>query len=494
LRLIALVFTGSVFAMSKHTTPGRIAILAEAVANHANRIPPTLVYARAQNNNHLLSEAVGLYTAGVVLPYHPQAGYWCDLGWQWLNHALQTQIAPDGTYVQQSTNYHRLMLQAALWISSILRIKERQLPELSLQRLAVATRWLLSLVDPGTGHVPNLGPNDGANIMPLAVTPIWDYRAVLQSAALAYLAERPFPSGLWDEMGMWYGVSDSGLKSQLISRNHWAGTPHVLRTSDQQSWAYLRAAQFDSRPGHADQLHFDLWWRGMNLAMDAGTYLYNAPPPWNNALAGTAVHNTVMVHGQDQMTRVGRFLWLDWAQSEVIACNRREDGLCDRIVAQHDGYRHLRVIHQRTVEIGPNSLWTIEDHLLPLNNASGNTSEMNERSQESLQGRFDLRLHWLLPDWEWNLDSSDSSCIMHMKSPLGWIRLDISDETTSTFEPAQVQLVRAGKMLQGDGPVPSERGWYSPTYGCKLPSLSLSFTVRGSIPHVLLSEWRFPGG
>ena len=33
-----------------------------------------------------------------------------------------------------------------------------------------------------------------------------------------------------------------------------------------------------------DQLHLDLWWRGLNIAQDAGTYLYNADPPWDNPL------------------------------------------------------------------------------------------------------------------------------------------------------------------------------------------------------------------
>ena len=82
-----------------------------------------------------------------------------------------------------------------------------------------------------------------------------------------------------------------------------------------KSWAYLRTAQFTSRPSHADQLHLDLWWRGLNIARDAGTYLYNAPAPWDNSLTTTLVHNTVTINGRDQMTRAGRFLYLDWVNA-----------------------------------------------------------------------------------------------------------------------------------------------------------------------------------
>ncbi len=110
---------------------------------------------------------------------------------------------------------------------------------------------------------------------------------------------------------------------------------------------------FTSRPGHADQLHLDLWWRGYNLAQDAGTNHYNDPPPWNNVLRRTGVHNTISVDGLDQMTLAGRFLWLDWAQARLIDHARSNDLAWERLTAQHDGYRRLGVIHQRSVTCCP---------------------------------------------------------------------------------------------------------------------------------------------
>ena len=131
------------------------------------------------------------------------------------------------------------------------------------------------------------------------------------------------------------------------------------------SWAYLRLANFTSRPGHADQLHLDLWWRGYNLAQDAGTYLYNAPPPWDNALSRTKVHNTLTVDGLDQMTLAGRFLWLDWAQATLIEQAGGNGVDHPRLTARHDGYRRLGVTHQRSVACLPEGGWLVEDSLLP---------------------------------------------------------------------------------------------------------------------------------
>ena len=71
---------------------------------HAKRIPPTLVYARAQNNNHLISEAVGLYYAGSLFKTLPLARQWKTLGWKWFNRAIQEQVTENGEYVQHSLN------------------------------------------------------------------------------------------------------------------------------------------------------------------------------------------------------------------------------------------------------------------------------------------------------------------------------------------------------------------------------------------------------
>ncbi|HEY3345335.1 MAG TPA: heparinase II/III family protein, partial [Anaerolineaceae bacterium] len=183
LRLMALVFAGQVFAPSPASTPQHLAWLSQAIAAHAQRIPPTLVYARAQNNNHLISEAAGLLTAAFALPAHPQALHWQHLAWEWLNRAFQTQIEPDGTYVQHAVNYHRLMLHLALWVQAMLHKQGMAYPAETAARLDAATRWLIDLADPDSGHVPNLGSNDGANILPLAQADFADYRPVLQAAS-----------------------------------------------------------------------------------------------------------------------------------------------------------------------------------------------------------------------------------------------------------------------------------------------------------------------
>jgi hypothetical protein len=461
IRLMVLIFCDRVLAAAPSSLRENRRRLWQAVAEHATRIPPTLCYARAQNNNHLLSEAAGLYAAGLYLPSHPQAKGWRQLGWHWLNRGFQGQIIEFGTYVQHSVNYHRLMLQLAVFTDHLRRESGAgDWPGATQARLAEATRWLWALTDPDTGKTPNLGANDGAYVFPLVCLPITDYRPVVSAAARAFLGGEIYDQSGLQEMGDWFNLPTGGMPSTLQPQ-----APDMLRLSSGSGRAFLRAAQFFDRPSHADQLHVDLWWHGVNLAPDPGTYQYNAPPPWDNALAGTAVHNTLTVDGQQQMTRAGRFLWLDWAQAEVLGHEVDQEGRLAWITAEHDGYRRLGARHQRKLSMLEDG-WLVADRILPF-------------------GQPDQRIHqvqltWLLPDWDWCFDAEDT---LGLAGPKFGLKLKISGVD-------QLSLVRAGETLHGSITAEPTWGWQSPTYLVKEPALMLIGVISGRLPIEMTSTWR----
>jgi hypothetical protein len=291
---------------------------------------------------------------------------------------------------------------------------------------------------------------------------------------------------LGDEGGKVAGlqVGQSDIPGRPALCNLQPKSPIVLHLPESQSWAYLRAARFTGRPGHADQLHLDLWWRGLNIAQDAGTYLYNAPPPWENALARTEVHNTISLDGMDQMTHAGRFLWLDWAQAQAVEWERPEDGSWERAAALHNGYRHLGAAHRREVTASANDRWVVSDRIFPSKGSTPSPQSVN------------ARLHWLLPDWEWRLEIGEWRLGILLRSPEGLIRLQMGYDPQSLISnlhsPFRHQVERAGELLSGEGPISPTWGWASPTYGVKIPALSISISVQRPLPIHLLSEWIFP--
>lgn len=462
LRLMTLALSVGVMLDSEHTTSARLELLKGVTASHAERISATLDYARAQNNNHLISEAAGLYTAATLLPDHPRAEKWRETGWLWLHHALQTQIRPDGSYVQHSTNYLRLVLQIALFIRRFAESAEQHFPEESSQRLAAAASWLGALTDRESGGVPNLGGNDGAYFLPLTNRPFADFRPVLQAARQAFLGQS-FKTLV--EMSLWLG-------GQAAANPEESTDPDVLRLTAVDSWAYLRAARYEHRPAHADQLHLDLWWRGINFAADPGVHQYNADPPWDNPLDTTACHNTLTINGQPQMTKAGRFLWLDWAQAEVLDTNRDQHGLLSWAVAQHDGYRCFKLIHRRAVSV-QGDLWMVRDQVLPVDESAGSRAPV------------EIRLHWLLPDFEWDFNNG----VLRLTTQSG----DVSLRFRCQEGESSYSLVRAGEELLGDSPANPVRGWFSPTYAEKVPALSLAVTVQAVPPLTITTNWDFPG-
>lgn len=459
LRIISWAFCYSLLTDAAASTTARKGSLAQRVAEHAARIPHTLDYARAQSNNHLLSEGAGLYTAGVMLPDHPKADEWRQLGMTAFYEGIAAQVHNEGAYAQHSANYHRLLLQLGTWMQAI---AGNTLPSDIVAKLRQATAWLSALLDEDTGAVPNLGPNDSAYILPLSVLPFADFRPALQAASTAFCAPA-LKAGLWDEICLWLGSETKPTDNATL------GQTSPIRLTGKNSWAYFRVARFNERPGHADQLHVDLWWRGINLARDAGSFLYTAPSPWNNALAGTKVHNTLTIKGRNQMTRAGRFLWLDWAQAKLLSSRADKTGRIVFASAEHDGYARLGLTHRRDATSEANR-WIVTDHVLP---------ETEKRRVTT------ARLHWLLPDWEWQLEGGE----LRLESPHGRVELAVE---TSVGEEAKISLIRGGELIEGDAEGDPVLGWFSPTYGEKEPALSLLVDVSGKPPFTITTTWTLP--
>jgi hypothetical protein len=354
------------------------------------------------------------------------------------------------------------MLQTALWINLI---KQDAFPVKTSQALGRSAHWLFSLLDNSSGLTPNLGANDGALVFPLSCSAFEDYRPTVQAAARAFL-RTGLPAGIWDEMSLWLG-----LKSAARVADSSAYLTENLR--GQNSWAYLRASHFKSRLSHMDQLSLDLWWRGLNITQDVGTFLYNAAPPWDNSMVTTRVHNTITVDGHDQMTRAGRFLVLDWANAHSNNLIEIDETILGRVRAHHHGYG--RVKHERTVTVYQDEHWVIEDKLTSPRHAL-----------------HTYRLHWLLPDLEWELKKSESTVSVTLKSPHGSLGATFSVHSASRLPHSKFSIVRAGELLYGQREAIPYEGWVSRNYGQKLPALSFAFEITSEFTTTFTTEFSFP--
>jgi hypothetical protein len=246
-------------------------------------------------------------------------------------------------------------------------------------------------------------------------------------------------------MGLWMGLRQPS-PTETIHPNTSLLTAHNVGTAE--CWASLRSVRFNFRPAHADQLHVDLWAFGENICCDAGTYLYNNAPPWNNSLAGTLVHNTISINEKDQMTRAGRFLWLNPAQAKMIISRP------DEIVAEHNGYASLGWIHRRSLKYASTNTFIVTDRLLPIKKTGREIKAI---------------IHWLLPDWPHKTNQNE----LILFPPFGKVVFNLMPQTLSaTPFIHSSEIIRAGINLNNDRAALEYLGWFSPVYGIKKPALS----------------------
>ena len=456
LRILAWSFALHAFIRSPATTNDRVALLVSMIAAHAWRTAQTLGYARSQRSNHLISEAVGLWTAGTLYPELQEAQVWQNLGAHLLHESVLDQITPEGVSQQHSFNYQRMILHLLLWTLRLAEIYGAPLHEDIRMRTQAAFDFMRSCVDPVSGLAPNYGSDDGSLILPLALGAHRDFRPLLQLGA-AVLNRPALKPGSWDESPLWFGVKPAVAESTASVPSPSIETGY-FRLGNENSWALIRAGRYTRRPFQADQLHVDLWWQGLNLARDAGTYLYNGPPPWNNGLAGTAVHNTVVVDHRDQMRRAGRFLWVDWAQASGRSYSASGQSCADRFEGEHDGYRRFGVKHRRSVQWLRSAGWVIVDDI------EGTSVH-------------DVRLHWLTADLPYAVSDSPFEVVFTSRqSPVRSIILASC--------PGNGAVIRAGTRVEGSSAVADTQllGWESATYGDLRPAVSLVFETRSKLP------------
>jgi hypothetical protein len=462
LRILAWSFAFHAFLGSPATTAERAALLLSLVAAHAWRAQQTVGYARSQRSNHLFSEAAGLWTAGTLYPELSAAAAWRELGMRLLQEAALDQITPEGVHLQYSFNYQRMVLQLLLWTVRLAQIRGVRLPAEIQERTRKGFELLRTFVDSASGQAPNYGSNDGSLILPLSVSDYGDFRPLIQTGSLILTGAAGFEPGPWDEAALWLGAKLADTQTTVTATATAVPFPAVTgyhRLGNANCWALVRAGHYHRRPFQADQLHVDLWHNGLNLARDAGTYLYNGEPPWDNGMSRTLVHNTVSVDGQDQMRRAGRFLWVDWAQASGRSFSPQGVSLPDRFEGEHDGYRSLGVKHRRSVQWLENVGWVILDDLVG-------------------SGEHTLRLHWLVPDLP---SETSASSPFRVTFRAGEQRFDWSVFASA---PGHGDLMRAGKSSMRGAACDDVQmiGWESPTYGSLRPAVSVIYKVHASLP------------
>lgn len=331
IRMLALVTGYFAFENSKKTSAEKKYLVRQMLYAFAKRIEANIGYALSQNNNHGISEATGLFTAGILIGERA----WIKKGQDLIERQVRDLVYEDGSFSQHSANYHRVMLHACLWAIAIGRANSIEFSDIFIDKIRLAGKWIVALVDPVSGKMPNLGSNDGALVLPVSQCGYEDYRPTIQAVGAVIDHCYWLSKGKWDDLALWLGAKAGGRKSEARSRKSEAGSqgseggrqrPDNLYFPDGGYAVFIRGAtklifrcpkRFRHRPGQCDLLHVDLWFDGINILRDAGTYSYNCSQPWQDYFKSTAAHNSIQFDDHEQMPKVSRFLYGKWSELSV---------------------------------------------------------------------------------------------------------------------------------------------------------------------------------
>lgn len=404
--------------------------ISESLYRQFQHIAVNYRFARfAVRNNHSITEALSLYLAGLLFPFFPESSYWKKVGKQRFEEEISFQIQEDGTFIQHSMNYHRMVVQLLTWAIKLAHLNGDQWNEVVYERAKKSVLFLRSYQDEVTGWLPNYGNNDGTLVFPLTSCHFRDFRPQLNALATILGIDLEYGEGGWEEECVWLGIRTRERSPDNITADKPTSNGYFV-FKDSQTLTFIRNTSYRHRPYQADNLHLDIWIDGENVLQDTGTYLYNTDYYWVNYFSGTSSHNTVQLGSYNQMKKGPRFTWFNWikksASSFTFSYFEKET---DFVFEGHfEGFRELGkgIIHRRKV-----------------------TKKLKV-------------IHWIIEDWIENFDSE--------------LPMNLLWNLSETFF-SQYQLrafLHSGEELFAK----REIGWVSETYGQKNTIPKLVFITK----------------
>ena len=336
LRMINTLIAYSVFDSFGLATEEDTQNVRQIVTDSYKKVLSNFFYAhKCIKNNHTFSEICGLIIGAWCCDDHVKL----KKAYKLLDEEIKNQCYFDGGYNQFSFNYQRFTLQI---IECVLKIGEKTGFSISSDSKSILKNSVLLMYQcqDESGKMPNYGSNDGALIFPLTSCGYEDFRAVLNTVYSIIEGKLLFLEGIYDEELLWFSDNEKQFvqMERATSRYDRSGF-YTLRHTE--GFVMLCLQDFKTRPAHMDQLHIDLWHKGVNVFCDSGTYSYATD--LGRELSSTSGHNTLKMQGKEQMNKHGAFLVCDWTQREDIYFD--DDSFAGTMKSKN-GYTHRREVRK----------------------------------------------------------------------------------------------------------------------------------------------------
>ncbi|MBX9837504.1 MAG: heparinase II/III family protein [Silvanigrellaceae bacterium] len=366
------IFALFYYKNSLSLTPARFEKIIHFLYWQAKHVYSNINFSKiAVRNNHAIAECLGIYSFGILFPFFPESKKWIDHGKKWFENEIDYQIYPDGTFLQFSMNYHRVVVQLLTWAIQLNRLNDTPFNDFVYSRAQSTVDFLTSCMNEKNGMLPNYGANDGALFFNFCVQNFRDYRPQLES--LKFSLELDICRSETEEK-YWFGFDNSYFnnhqkkvegKTRFAKLKKFESGGYYIIEDEDDTLTFVRCGNHKDRPSQADNLHLDIWVKGENILRDAGSYKYNTGDRDLRYFFGTESHNTVSLGKNDQMLKGGRFVWYNWTQSLGAELNENNDEYLFQ--GRISAFKHLggEITHKRVIKKQKGSYhWEIIDEVV----------------------------------------------------------------------------------------------------------------------------------
>jgi hypothetical protein len=369
LRAFNWIFALNYYKNSTALTENRFNKIIHVLYWQAKHVFENISFSRiAVRNNHAITECLGIYTFGLLFPFFPESSKWKSLGKKWFEEEIAYQIYHDGTFLQFSMNYHRVVVQLLTWAIEINRKNDTPFNEIVYDRAIKSYSFLNSCMNTYNGMLPNYGANDGALFFKWGSQEFRDFRPQLEVLGKSLGLEQ---NAIKFEDCYWFGFQNSPVinaefRPAIIAElNRFEEGGYYCIKDVDDTFTFIRCGNHKDRPSQADNLHLDIWVGCENILRDGGSFKYNTNENEISYFFGTTSHNTLMLNSYDQMLKGNRFIWYNWTQ--VIKATLVEKTFD---VYEFEGsinafeYIEKGITHHRKVRKFKNQLkWEVEDFI-----------------------------------------------------------------------------------------------------------------------------------
>ena len=373
IRAVNLILALDLFRASPLLTDVVIELLLKILLAHGQFIRRNLEFSYRVTSNHYLSDLIGLFAIGTVIPYFKESRGWATFAAREVVQELKKQVREDGADDEASIAYHRLVLEIFTLFVVLMGDPARSLSDDERRRFEAMFEFTRAYLKPDLTS-PVLGDSDDGRLIKFKTRPPVDHGYLLSLAAILLRRSEFKLSARIDEEALWW-FGEEGLKTfEQLPVSDRAPASQAFREA--QVFIQRRDSLYAIVDGgdnglngrgshaHSDALSFELFAYGQTFLRDPGTYVYTTSQRWRHLFRSTAYHNTVRIDRQeinairfDQPFSAGRNV-----RPKVNAWTSDEER--DVLDAEHDGYARLAkpVTHRRVLTFHKReAYWTLED-------------------------------------------------------------------------------------------------------------------------------------